>query len=129
VTVAKGFFIVLLSGFAFALGGGLIGYALAVALPSYYRGTFSSGNAPWFNAVEVGVGLGISQGLICGLFLGAIIVLAVAWYNSRRNSLDVRLTPAKREEFQRRLADHAANPDGAIPWEQIKAEALARFLK
>jgi hypothetical protein len=127
MTVARGFFIIIVSGFAFALGGGLIGYALAVILPGYYRGVFSSGREPWFDAVGVGVGLGLSQGLICGLFLGAIVVLAVAWYNSRRNSLDVRLTPARQQELQQRLADHTANPDDITSAEQIKAEALARF--
>jgi putative addiction module component (TIGR02574 family) len=37
------------------------------------------------------------------------------------------LTEAQREELQRRLEDHEANPDDVVPWEQIKAEALARF--
>jgi putative addiction module component (TIGR02574 family) len=37
------------------------------------------------------------------------------------------LTEAQRRELERRLADHAANPDDVIPWEQVKAEALARF--
>lgn len=108
MTVAKGFLIIILSGFAFALGGGLIGYALAVILPGYYRGVFSSGRKPGFDPVGVGVGLGLSQGLICGLVLGAVVVLAVAWYNSRRNFLDVRLTPDNRQELQRRLADPTA---------------------
>jgi putative addiction module component (TIGR02574 family) len=37
------------------------------------------------------------------------------------------LTDAQRLELQRRLADHAANPDDVVPWEQVKAEAIARF--
>ena len=37
------------------------------------------------------------------------------------------LSEAKRQELERRLADHAANPDDVVPWEQVKAEALARF--
>ena len=37
------------------------------------------------------------------------------------------LTEAQRQELQRRLDDHEANPDDVVPWEQIKAEALARF--
>jgi putative addiction module component (TIGR02574 family) len=129
MTVTRGFLIIILSGFAFALGGGLIGYALAVIVPGYYRGVFSSGREPWFDPVGVGVGLGVSQGLLCGLILGAIVVLAVAWYNSRRNSLDMRLTPTERQELQRRLANHAANSDEGVPVEQIKAEAVARFRK
>lgn len=129
MTIGKGFSIILLSGFAFALGGGAIGYTLAVVLPGYYRGVYSSGREPWFDPMEIGIGLGATQGLICGLVVGAVVVLAVAWYNSRRGFFDFRLTPAKREELQRRIADHAANPNDAIPWEQIHAEALARFRK
>ena len=34
-----------------------------------------------------------------------------------------------REEIRRRVAEHDANPEDAIPWEQIKAESLARYGK
>jgi putative addiction module component (TIGR02574 family) len=37
------------------------------------------------------------------------------------------LTEAQLRELERRLADHQANPGDVVPWEQIKAEALARF--
>jgi putative addiction module component (TIGR02574 family) len=37
------------------------------------------------------------------------------------------LTDAEREELDRRLAAHRANPAAAIPWEQVEAEALARL--
>ena len=37
------------------------------------------------------------------------------------------LTDAQRQELDRRLADHEANPDDVVPWEKIKEEALARF--
>jgi putative addiction module component (TIGR02574 family) len=37
------------------------------------------------------------------------------------------LTEAQRLELERRLADHAANPEDVVPWEEIQAEALARF--
>ena len=37
------------------------------------------------------------------------------------------LRDSVRRELERRLAEHQANPDDVIPWEQIKAEALARF--
>ena len=39
----------------------------------------------------------------------------------------LELTPAQLEEVKRRLAAHAANPDAVIPWEVVKAEALARI--
>jgi putative addiction module component (TIGR02574 family) len=37
------------------------------------------------------------------------------------------LTEAQRQVLERRLAAHEANPGDVIPWEQVKAEALARF--
>lgn len=129
MSVAKGFLIIILSGIVFALGGGVIGYTLAVFLPSYYRGVFSSGRESWFDPMEVGIGLGATQGLMCGLVVGGVVVLAVAWYNSRRGFPDVRFTATTQDELQRHLAEHVANPGEAISREQIKAETLARFRK
>ena len=37
------------------------------------------------------------------------------------------LTETQRQEVDRRLAAHRANPEAAVPWEQVEAEALARF--
>jgi putative addiction module component (TIGR02574 family) len=37
------------------------------------------------------------------------------------------LTESQRQEVDRRLAAHRANPQAAIPWEQVEAEAVARL--
>ena len=37
------------------------------------------------------------------------------------------LSQAQRDELDRRLAAHRANPSAAIPWEDVEAEALARL--
>ena len=37
------------------------------------------------------------------------------------------LTESQRQELERRADDDDANPDDAVPWEQVKAEALARW--
>lgn len=37
------------------------------------------------------------------------------------------LTEAQRVELDGRLADHQANPDDVIPWEEIEAEDRARY--
>jgi putative addiction module component (TIGR02574 family) len=37
------------------------------------------------------------------------------------------LTDAQRAELDRRLADHRANPEDVIPWEEIEAEDRARY--
>jgi len=39
------------------------------------------------------------------------------------------LSDAQREEIDRRLAAHRANPSAAVPWEQVEAAALARLRK
>jgi len=39
------------------------------------------------------------------------------------------LTDAQKAEVDRRLAAHRANPDAAIPWEQIQADAMTRLAK
>jgi len=39
------------------------------------------------------------------------------------------LTEAQRRELERRLDDHEADPGDVIPWDEIKAAALARFGK
>jgi putative addiction module component (TIGR02574 family) len=36
------------------------------------------------------------------------------------------LTEAQQRELERRLAAHAADPSKVIPWEEVKAKALAR---
>ena len=36
------------------------------------------------------------------------------------------VTGAQRQELERRLADSKARPDAVVPWEEVKAKALAR---
>ena len=38
----------------------------------------------------------------------------------------VELSPEQKAELDRRIEDYRQNPEGNIPWETIKAEALAR---
>jgi putative addiction module component (TIGR02574 family) len=37
------------------------------------------------------------------------------------------LSDAMKAELDRRLAAHEANPEAAVPWEQVEADALARL--
>lgn len=39
----------------------------------------------------------------------------------------VKLSETKRRELERRVAEDDSAPDDVIPWEQVKAEALARL--
>jgi hypothetical protein len=93
MTIVKGFLIVVLSAVAFAFGGAAIGYALGTAMPGYYRGVYPRGQEAWFDPVAVGLGQGLTQGVVCGVLVGCVVVLAVAWQNSRRRALEVELRP------------------------------------
>jgi putative addiction module component (TIGR02574 family) len=37
------------------------------------------------------------------------------------------LTETQRQELERRVAEDDASPDDAIPWDQVKAQTIARF--
>jgi putative addiction module component (TIGR02574 family) len=37
------------------------------------------------------------------------------------------LTKGQIKEMERRLAEHRADPDSAIPWEEVRAELRSRF--
>ncbi len=55
------------------------------------------------------------------------IALAEAlWDSVARDVEQAPLTPAQRQELERRLADSIARPDAVTPWEEVKARALAR---
>jgi putative addiction module component (TIGR02574 family) len=55
------------------------------------------------------------------------IALANAlWESAERELAEAPLSPAQRQELERRLADSISRPDSVTPWEEIKARALAR---
>lgn len=83
VTVARGLAIIIASAIGFGLASAAPGCLLGVAVPRYYRAVYRTADREEFNPVEVGLGRGLSQGLIAGLCVGAVVVLAVAWYRSR----------------------------------------------
>jgi putative addiction module component (TIGR02574 family) len=48
------------------------------------------------------------------------------WDSLAADLAQLPLTEAQRSELERRLAAHEASPGDAIPWEEVKARALAR---
>jgi putative addiction module component (TIGR02574 family) len=48
------------------------------------------------------------------------------WDSIAADAEQLPLTEAQRRELERRLAAHAADPSKVIPWEEVKAQALAR---
>ena len=58
------------------------------------------------------------------------IALAEAiWDNIAATPEKIPLTESQKQELERRLAAHRADPSKVTSWEQIKAEALARMKK
>ena len=49
------------------------------------------------------------------------------WTGIVSRGLVPSLTEAQQSELDRRLADHLANPDDVIAWDDVKAAALAKF--
>ncbi|MHB1556892.1 MAG: hypothetical protein ACYC61_05350 [Isosphaeraceae bacterium] len=76
MTIARGLAVIIACAVGFGAGGGIIGLALGVTMPGYYRGVFLSGRDPAFRSVQVGVGLGTGQGAICGVVVGSALVIA-----------------------------------------------------
>jgi hypothetical protein len=83
MTVFRGFAIVLASAVAFGVLGTLLGYAIGVYAPDYYRTVLQIPPGMQLNPVQIGLGLGLTQGAGAGFAVGAVIVVAVAWYESR----------------------------------------------
>ena len=49
------------------------------------------------------------------------------WDSIAGESAATSLTDAQRAELDRRLADHEANPNDVVPWEDVKASIATRL--
>jgi putative addiction module component (TIGR02574 family) len=58
-----------------------------------------------------------------------IVLVQQIWDSIAVNPDQVPLTAAQRQELERRADDDDMNPGDTVPWEQVKAEALARWGK
>lgn len=68
-----------------ALVGVSVGFVLGRFLPGYYRSIFVRGDDPQFDPVAIGVGLGLTQGLIGGACIGLLLVAILAWHDVRKD--------------------------------------------
>jgi hypothetical protein len=67
---------VIVSALVFGFLGGIIGFGLGRLTPGYYRAVYSRGDWHSFNPVEVGLGLGLTQGFAGGAVIGILLLLA-----------------------------------------------------
>ena len=51
------------------------------------------------------------------------------WDSIAADSAAVPLTEAQRAELDRRIAEHEANPDDVVPWEEVKTSITERLKK
>jgi hypothetical protein len=58
-----------------------LGVFLGLFTPAYYRAVFDD---PRIDALQVGTGLGLTQGLGAGVVIGILIVAIVGWSHRRR---------------------------------------------
>ena len=55
-----------------------------------------------------------------------IVLVHAIWDSIPVQQHSALLTEAQKQELQRRLDEHNANPGDVVPWEQIKADTLRR---
>lgn len=51
------------------------------------------------------------------------------WHSIAVDSAAVPLTRAQRDELDRRIADHEANPNDVVSWEEVKTKLTERLKK
>jgi putative addiction module component (TIGR02574 family) len=49
------------------------------------------------------------------------------WDSIAADSAAIPLTDAQRAELDQRIADHEANPNDVVPWEEVKASIAERL--
>ncbi len=81
----RSFHLVITTSLMFGAMGGLIGWLLSIVAPAYIREVFNTLESEVW---QVGLGIGISRGLICGVIVGCSVLVATSWYRSRvKNTL------------------------------------------
>jgi hypothetical protein len=84
MNVIKALATVIGTAIGFGAAGATIGVFLGKAAPGFYRQTIAIRDEASFDAVELGLGLGVTNGLIWGMIIGMVVVAVLAWKESRR---------------------------------------------
>ncbi len=88
---------VLIWAAAFACVGCAMGAVIGALAPEYYRAVFRGGESPDFNPLQVGAGLGATQGAASGMAISIVVpgVTRMA-RSSRRKECRSTATPRQR---------------------------------
>lgn len=76
MSIGRGLAVVATCAIVFGVAGAAIGLVLGNVAPGYYRAVFRNGLDPAFRPEQVGLGLGSTQGAVCGVVVGSVLVLA-----------------------------------------------------
>jgi hypothetical protein len=83
--IARALRLVAICGVLFATIGMGIGFGVGTFNPNYYQKLFNPDKMHQdFRPVDVGMGLGCTEGLVIGLFAGAFAAVGTAWHRKRR---------------------------------------------
>lgn len=92
MTIQRGFAIAAASSLIGGSLGALGGWLLGRIAPDYYRMVFPL--RPNLDPLQVGLGLGATQGVAAGLIVGVAIVATVAWYELKRDQAAAGRSPS-----------------------------------
>ncbi len=83
MTLKTALLTVLVWGIIFACFGSAIGAAIGSVAPGYYQSIFRNGHSPEFNPIQVGIGLGATQGVVSGVAVSIVVLALLAWRDIR----------------------------------------------
>jgi hypothetical protein len=84
--MARALRLIAICGLLFVTIGAVLGYVVGTVNPNYYQTAFDASQQHRnFRPVDVGIGLGCTEGLVVGLFAGAVGAVGTAWHRSRRD--------------------------------------------
>lgn len=83
MTARSALITVLVWSITFACVGAVIGATIGTVAPEYYRSVFRYGDLPNFNPLQVGIGLGATQGVASGIAISIAVLAILAWRDIR----------------------------------------------
>lgn len=78
--IFRSLYMISITSLMFGCFGALVGWLMAIVTPAYFTDVYDTMES---EAWQVGLGLGVSRGLICGVIIGCSVLLATSWYRSR----------------------------------------------